>query len=118
VQGLQEYDGIFHTTKADRRTTAAALLAWATTHYAVFQCCDSGLKISDAYNGGAAFVAFFAQQYGEDIHARLLRDQSPSFAAALENQTKPDSLTELYTKFQAWLAAPPPRPTNWRRLVG
>jgi hypothetical protein len=106
VQGLQEYDGIFHTTDANRQTTGAALLAWAGAHSAVFQCCDSGLTISNVYNGGAAFVTFLAAQFGEDIHARLLRDESPTFAAALENHTKPDSLPELYAKFQAWLAAP------------
>jgi hypothetical protein len=42
----------------------------------------------------------------ENIHARLLRDDSPTFSAALENQTKLDSLQELFAKFQAWLAAP------------
>lgn len=104
VQGLQEYDGIFHTTDANRQATGAALLAWAEAHSAVFQCCDSGLKISDDYNGGTAFVAFLAEQFGEDIHARLLRDQSPTFDAALEKQTKSDSLRDLYAKFQAWLA--------------
>ncbi len=105
VQGLQEYDGIFHTTDANRQTTGAALVAWARAHAAVFQCCDSGLKISDVYNGGAAFITFLAAQYGEDIHARLLRDESATFDAALENQTKPDTLRDLYAKFVAWLAA-------------
>ena len=51
-------------------------------------------------------MTFLAKQYGEDIHARLLRDESPTFEAALESQTKPDSLRDLYAKFQAWLAAP------------
>ena len=63
---------------------------------------------SDVYNGGAVFVTFLAAQYGEDIHARLLLDDAPSFMAALENQTKPDSLQQLFTKFQAWLADPKP----------
>ena len=106
VQGLQEYDGIFHTTDANRETTGAALLAWAKSHPDVFKCCGSGLQISEVYNGGAAFVTFLAAQFGEDIHARLLRDESPTFMAALENQTKPDSLQELFAKFQRWLAEP------------
>src|SRR5262249_42597995 len=106
VQGLQEYDGIFHTTVANRETTGAALLALAKAHPGVFQCCNSGLQVSDVYNGGAAFVTFLAAQFGENLHARLLRDDSPTFSAALENQTKPDSLQELFDKFQAWLATP------------
>jgi len=107
VQGLQEYDGIFHTTDANRETTGAALLAWAKSHPGAFTCCGSGLQISDVYNGGAAFVTFLAAQFGENIHARLLRDDSPIFAAALENRTKLGS-RELFAKFQAWLAAPMP----------
>jgi hypothetical protein len=106
VQGLQEYDGIFHTTDANRETTGAALLAWAKSHPDAFKCCESGLQISDVYNGGAAFVAFLAAQYGESVHARLLRDDSATFMAALENQIQPDSLQELFVKFQGWLAKP------------
>jgi len=106
VQGLQEYDGIFHTTDTNRKTTGTALLAWAKSHPSAFECCGSGLQISDVYNGGATFVTFLAAKFGEDIHARLLRDDSSTFMAALENQTKPNSLQELFTKFQAWLAAP------------
>jgi hypothetical protein len=83
VQGLQEYDGIFHTSDTNRDTTGAALLAWAKSHPGAFKCCDSGLQISDVYNGGTAFVAFLAAEFGEDIHARLLRDDSLTFMAAL-----------------------------------
>jgi hypothetical protein len=108
VQGLQEYDGIFHTTDTNRETTGAALLAWAKSHPGAFQCCNSDLQISDVYNGGAAFICFLAAQFGENIHARLLRDDSPTFIAALENQTKLGSRQELFAKFQAWLAAPKP----------
>jgi len=106
VQGLQEYDGIFHTTDSNREVTGAALLAWAKSHPGTFKCCDSGVQISDVYNGGAAFVTFLAAQFGEDIHGRLLRDDSPTFLAALEKQTGLESLQELIAKFQAWLAEP------------
>ena len=106
VQGLQEYDGIFHSTNTNRETTGVALLAWAKSHPGAFKCCDSGLQISDVYNGGAAFVTFLAAQFGEAIHARLLRDDSPIFMTSLENQTKPDSLEQLFVKFQEWLAEP------------
>jgi hypothetical protein len=37
------------------------------------------MEIHDVYNGGAAFVAFLADEFGEDIHARLLRDGASCF---------------------------------------
>jgi len=105
VQGLQEYDGIFHTTDYNRETAGAALLDWAKSHAGVFTCCTSGLQISEVYNGGAAFMAFLAAEFGEEIHAKLLLDESPTFAEALERQTRPYSLPALFAKFQAWLVA-------------
>jgi hypothetical protein len=57
------------------------------------------------YNGGAVFMAFLATQFGEEIHGKLLRDESPTFFDALEKQTRPYTLKELYEKFQAWLGA-------------
>ena len=65
------------------------------------------MQVSDVYNGGAAFVTFLAAQFGEDIHNLLLRDASPTFIDALENQTKL-AMHELFAKFQEWLAAPKP----------
>jgi hypothetical protein len=105
IQGLQEYDGIFHTTETNRNLTAARLLDWARSRPSVFACCSSGLSISDSYNGGAAFMAFLAAQFGEDIHARLLRDTASSFDAAFANQTQPYTLPQLFAKFQMWLSA-------------
>jgi len=104
VQGLQEYDGIFHTTETNRKVTAARLLDWARSRPSVFACCSAGLSISDSYNGGATFMAFLAAQFGEDIHARLLRDTASSFDAAFANQTQPYALRELFAKFQTWLS--------------
>jgi hypothetical protein len=104
VQGLQEYDGIFHTTEANREVTKAALFAWARNHPSAFECCSCGLTIANVYNGGATFVAFLAAQFGESIRARLLQDTASTFDAALENRTKPYRLNELFDKFRAWLA--------------
>jgi pimeloyl-ACP methyl ester carboxylesterase len=106
VQGLQEYDAIFHSTDRNRTETKAALLDWARTHAGGFACCAQGLQMADVYNGGAAFMTFLATQFGEDVHARLLRDGAPTFAAALANQTSPYELPLLFDRFRAWLAAP------------
>jgi len=105
VQGLQEYDGIFHTTDANRDTTKTRLFAWARNNSSTFKCCASGLQISDIYNGGATFIAFLAAEFGEGIHSRLLRETAPDFETALANQTKPYTLPNLFSKFEAWLAS-------------
>ena len=118
VQGLQEYDGIFHTTDANRETTREKLFEWAGSNPSVFACCSPNLVISNVYNGGATFMAFLARQFGENIHSRLLRDTAPTFDAALANQTKPYQLPELFAKFRAWLAHPAVAQQRWRAQGG
>lgn len=103
VQGLQEYDAIFHSTDTNRVITGRRLSEWAVANQAAFSCCSPDLVIKDAYNGGATFMAFLAAQFGEDVHARLLRDSSSTFAAALTSVTKPYSRPELFAKFEEWL---------------
>jgi hypothetical protein len=103
VQGLQEYDAIFHTTAGNRDVTVKRLSAWATAHRTVFTCCSPDVAITDDYNGGAAFMYFLAAQFGEDVHARLLRSSAPSFEAALTEVTKPYARSELFARFQDWL---------------
>ncbi len=83
IQGLQEYDGIFYTTDTNRNLTAKHLLEWARNNRSVFHCCSPTLTVQDVYNGGAAFMAFLAAQFGEDVHVKLLRDTAPTFDAAL-----------------------------------
>lgn len=103
VQGLQEYDGIFHTTDANRTVTAAALMNWARDHAAEFSCCSQGIQFPDVYNGGAAFMAFLADRFGESIHAKLLLDGAPTFDDALAKETGMP-VDKLFGAFQAWLA--------------
>ena len=104
VQGLQEYDGIFHTTDANRDVTKRKLFECARNNPAKFACCSPNLAITDAYNGGATFMAFLAAQFGENIHAKLLRNTASTFDAALADETKPYRLPELFERFRAWLA--------------
>jgi hypothetical protein len=101
VQGLEEYDAIYHTTEYNRTETATRLLAWAQRNRAGFQCCDGGLQTNDPYNGGATFMAFLANAFGEDVHRGLLASSAPTFRSALETATKP--LNELFADFLAWL---------------
>jgi len=48
-------------------------------------------------------MRFLAAEFGEDIHARLLRSQAKTFDEALANDTKPYSLPQLFAKCQKWL---------------
>jgi hypothetical protein len=104
VQGLQEYDGIFHTTETNRTRTVAALMAWARQNERRFACCANGLELGDVYNGGAAFVAFLATEFGEAVHGRLLHSGASTFEEALANETKPYSQDELFGRFRRWVA--------------
>ena len=103
VQGLQEYDAIFHTTDYNRTMTAKRLFEWAKRNPTKFSCCAPQLQIADDYNGGATFVAFLADKFGENIHARLLRNPATTFESALSSETKPYSLIELFDLFRKWL---------------
>jgi hypothetical protein len=103
VQSLQEYDAIFHSTDANRATTARRLLQWAWANPATFFCCSPNLMIAEPYNGGAAFMAFLAVEFGEDVHRRLLQSPADTFEAALANETKPYSSQLLLERFRKWL---------------
>jgi|SoiMethySBSTD1v2_1073268.scaffolds.fasta_scaffold00416_5 hypothetical protein len=105
VQGLQEYDGIYHTTETNRTQTAAALMRWARQNEQRFSCCVKGLDLVDSYNGGAAFMAFLAAEFGENMHARLLRNGSRSFDEAFTVETSPFSRMELLERFRRFVRA-------------
>lgn len=111
TQGLQEYDAIFHTTDNNRTMTARRLFEWAKRNQTKFSCCSPNLAIGDVYNGGATFMAFLAAEFGENIHARLLRNPASTFEAALASETKPYSLPDLFDRFRKWLdKIPTPAP--------
>lgn len=103
VQGLQEYDAIYHTTETNRTRTADALMKWARQNEARFACCTKGFELVDPYNGGAAFMAFLAAESGEGIHERLLRSGANTFDEALASETKPYSQGELLSRFRKWI---------------
>ena len=100
MQGLQEYDAIFHSTDDNATRTRQRLLQWARANSSNFSCCSPTLAIADAYNGGAAFMTFLAAEFGEAIHARLLRNSATTFDAALASETRPYSLTQLFERFR------------------
>jgi len=48
-------------------------------------------------------MAFLAWQFGENVHARILRDPSTTFLEALTAQTEPYSRPQLFERLQQWL---------------
>ena len=65
VQGLQEYDAIFHTTEHNRTANVPASEQWAQRNAQKFSCCSPTLETADPHNTGAAFLRFLAAEFGE-----------------------------------------------------
>ena len=108
-QGLQEYDAIFHSTEFNRTVVARRLREFGTVNQGWFGCCQDGVPvISDVYNGGALFMWYLADRYGEDIHRRLLVNASAVFAQALMQETTSADAEGLFEDFRNWLKSPPP----------
>ena len=105
VQGLPEYDAIYHSTETNRARTAVSLMTWAQQNAGKFACCAKGMELGDVYNGGATFMAFLAAQFGEGIHERILRSEASTFEDALAAETTPLSRSELFERFRVWLTA-------------
>jgi hypothetical protein len=106
VQGLQEYDAIFHTTDANRASTSKRLFEWAKRNSAKFAAPSvPGFTIADSHNGGAAVMAFLAAEFGEEVHARVLRNPADTFEAAFAAETRPYTTGELLERFRRWLDA-------------
>jgi hypothetical protein len=105
-QGLQEYDGFFHSTEFNRTTAFAKMREFGSANLENFSCCDNDLpQIADTYNGGALVMAYLAERFGEDVHVRLLRSTQPTFALALKQQTGVVDVESLFGDFRHWLFA-------------
>jgi len=63
----------------------------------------SGLHIQNARQGGAVFLMFLAQQFGDYVLGELQKDDTRSFTDALANQTRPYELSLLFNRFTSWL---------------
>lgn len=92
VQGLQEYDGLFHSTGTSRSRGPDAIRAWADVNREGFGCCETlgaqqRMFIDDVYSGGLLFHVFLVSRFGDDIQRRLLLSPEATFAAALAKET-------------------------------
>ena len=108
-QGLQEYDAIFHSTEFNRLSSLHDFAKSGPRIRDGSACCRDGLpEISDVYNGGALFMWYLAERFGEDIHRRLLQNTRSTFALALAEETKSSDIASLFEDFRKWSSAPRP----------
>jgi len=105
VQGLQEFERLSNLEKGERARQRNTLLRWARQHHDAFSCCVSGLHIQNARQGGAVFLMFLAQQFGDYVLGELQKDDTRSFTDALANQTRPYELSLLFNRFTSWLSS-------------
>ena len=104
VQGLEEYDGMFHSTESNRTTGYDKLIRYADRSLQG-QFCSFGSFSS--YFGGTFMQRFLVERFGPGIHAELLRSNQPTFQLAFEevlsrHDTTPDGAFE---DFQPWFDA-------------
>ena len=77
AHGLEEYDGLFHTTPENRTDGPAHLMRYADAELrARIHCCQTlaepTIGTTDPHFGGVVILLFLAESYGERIHADLL----------------------------------------------
>ena len=104
IEGLATFDGRSELTLS-RQEVRADLVRWKQQHSRTIECCGTGghtLFVSDQAIGGAAFLAYLAEQFGEDVHARIVRSNSESFTQAFAEETRPYTLKELFDRFTVW----------------
>jgi len=106
VQGLQEYDGLFHSTVGNRSTAPDAIRRWAGANRENFACCqtlgnEQRIFIDDVYNGGLLFHTFLVSRFGDDIQRRLLLSSESTLYSALAKETN-SSLSEIFSRFREW----------------
>ena len=103
-QGLEEFDGMFHSTESNKVAGYKSLIDYAD-RYLRDTFYDFGSTSS--YFGGLVLMQFMADQYGEEIHADLLKSEQPTFAHALDEELaqRNRTVSEAYDDFERWFEA-------------
>ena len=103
-QGLEEYDGMFHSTESNKVTGYKNLIDYADRNLRdTFYSFGS----TSSYFGGLLLMQFLADQYGEEIHADLLKSEQPTFDLALDEELeeRDRTVSEAYDDFERWFEA-------------
>ena len=112
-QGLEQYDGTFHSTEANRTAGYERLLDHADRNLrGKIYCCRTldlerqTFGSSDVYNGGNLLMKFMADQYGEEFHVDLLKSEQPTFTQALEEELalRGQTVSGTFDDLQQWFA--------------
>ena len=100
-EGLQEYDGMFHSTEVNRTIGYKRLLDHADKKLRdTFYSFGS----TDKYFGGPLLMKFMSDQFGAGIHVDLLKNKQLTFEEALAEELKSHGRTvsEAFDDFQRW----------------
>ena len=113
-----EFEGGAHTTDYYRTTGYGRLVRYVVEeipdqvflhHRATLAGTETAAAITttDAYFGGRLILHVLADILGEDVHARLVRHEYPTFTAALTAELAAAGLTmeEAWAGLRAWVAA-------------
>jgi hypothetical protein len=103
IEGLAALDGRYMTQSP--RQERADLVRWKQQHRRTIECCGTAgrsMFFPDQALGGASFLAYLAERFGDDIHARILRSNAASFTRAFEEETRPYTMSALFDSFVAW----------------
>ena len=116
VQGLEAFDGYYHATEASRDRLRGLLRdgrLGVRNRRTYVVCCKRSdavgvnaslqtMAVKDDYVDGLALTTFLALQFGEEVHARILRSPRLTFEEALVQETGA-SLDELFEAYAVWV---------------
>ena len=112
VQGLEAFDGYYHSTEASLDRVRGLMRdgrLGVKNRKTYVVCCKSSytvgsqaMGVKDDYIDGLALTAFLALQFGEEVHAKILRSTRLTFEEALLEETGV-SLDEMFEAYTAWV---------------
>ncbi len=112
VQGLEAFDGYYHSTEAGLERVRGLLRdgrLGVKNRKTYVGCCKrsdavgvSAMGVKDDYIDGLALTAFLAMTFGEEVHAKILRSARLTFEDALVQETGM-SINELFEAYVVWV---------------
>lgn len=110
VQGLEEYDGFFHSSSRNRTLGYARLLEYTDANLReAFNCCQTlsnhpAISSSRPYVGGTLILRFLADTFGEEVHLNLLKSPQPTLHQALAGELRANgySYSRMWREFRSW----------------
>ena len=105
IQGIEAFDGYYHSTEAsldrvhelmrDGRLGVKNRKTYVVCCKSSYTVGSQAMGVKDDYIDGLALTAFLALQFGEEVHAKILRSTRLTFEEALLEETGV-SLDEMF----------------------